>query len=73
MWKCNKCKGVNVTQEWSVFRPMNDPDADIWDDWWQTMDSYWCDDCDEECSPEREEKQIASRFKKLQISRDEPP
>jgi len=56
MWKCNKCGGENVSQEWSVFRPMNDPDADIWADWWQTMDSYWCDDCDEECSPEREEK-----------------
>ena len=62
MWKCNKCGGKKVSQEWSVFRPMNDPDAEIWDDWalfrtiknllwWQTVDSYWCDDCDDECTP----------------------
>jgi hypothetical protein len=58
-WKCDKCKGEKVTQEWSVFRPMNDlSGGDLWDDWWQKLDSFWCEDCDEVCSPEKEEMKV---------------
>ena len=51
-WKCDKCKGEKVTQEWSTFLPMNDP-YDDGEPWLQKLDSFWCEDCDEECSPEK--------------------
>ena len=53
MWICEKCNGENVSQEWSIFLPMNDPDEEGDSSWWQKLDSYWCEDCEEECSPIR--------------------
>ena len=59
MWICEKCNGENVSQEWSVFLPMNalgDRDDVGFEDkaaWLQRSDSYWCADCDEQCSPTR--------------------
>ena len=49
MWICDKCNGENVSQEWSMFLPMNDPDhprLSGFEDkasWLQKLDSYWCD------------------------------
>jgi len=57
-WKCDKCKGENVSQEWSIFLPMNDPDEEGDSSWWQKLDSFWCEDCDEVCSPEKEEMKV---------------
>jgi len=59
MWICEKCNGENVSQEWSMFLPMNAlgaRDEVGFEDkasWLQRLDSYWCDDCDEQCSPIR--------------------
>ena len=69
-WRCEKCKGENVSQEWSIFIPMNREDRSLpskkihplsrenplYQDgaWAQTLDSFWCEDCDKECNPEKE-------------------
>lgn len=56
MWTCDLCGGENVQQEFAFYRPMNDrgpfaPDYQkeaihAWNN-----DFYWCDDCDDACSP----------------------
>ena len=62
-WKCDKCNGENVSQEWSMFLPMNDSDhprLSGFEDkasWLQKLDSYWCDDCDDQCSPIRKQEE----------------
>jgi len=64
-WRCEKCKGENVSQEWSIFIPMNNAEKTwvptarenpLYQDgaWAQTLDSFWCEDCDKECNPEKE-------------------
>ena len=61
MWICEKCNGENVSQEWSIFLPMNSlgaRDEVGFEDkapWLQKLDSYWCEDCEEECSPIRKQ------------------
>ena len=53
-WTCEKCGGENVLQEWSTMLPMNK------DNGWETgaddcydTDYYFCNDCDDDCSPIR--------------------
>jgi len=59
-WRCEKCKGENVSQEWSIFIPMNNAEKirenPLYQDgaWAQTLDSFWCEDCNKECNPEKD-------------------
>ena len=56
MWICDKCGSEEVQQEYSVMLPMNSEDG-----WEQAIencyatDFFWCEDCDEECSPIRKQ------------------
>ena len=54
-WKCDKCGSKEVQQEYSVMLDMN---TDEWEHGIEDLyevDFYWCVDCDEECSPIRDE------------------
>lgn len=54
-WKCDKCGSEKVSQEWGVMLPMNEDNG--WEDGITNSfsnDAYWCDDCDEDCSPIRD-------------------
>ena len=57
-WKCDKCGSKEVQQEYSVMLPMNSEDG-----WEQAIencygnDFYWCEDCELECDPIRDEDQ----------------
>ncbi len=60
MWKCDKCGSTDVHSEWAFMRPMNDPDASP--KYRPLLDAgesgfYWCQACDEECDPIREEEE----------------
>ena len=57
MWTCDKCGSEQVQQEFAFMRPMNDKHQRLGSSFqddamraWQN-DYYWCDDCDDACSP----------------------
>jgi len=53
-WTCSQCGSDNVLQEFSVLLEMNEDNG--WEEGIENNyanDFYWCNDCDEECSPVR--------------------
>lgn len=51
-WTCDKCGGENVLQEWSTMLLMNKEEG--WEDGGDNCydtDYYFCNDCDDDCSP----------------------
>ena len=53
-WTCDKCGSDNVMQEKATLVPMNG--ASKWEDGITCFiynDFYWCEGCDEDCSPVR--------------------
>ena len=60
MWKCDKCGATDVHSEWAFMRPMNGGFPDPEDgDLLRAGESgfYWCQACDDECSPIREKEE----------------
>ena len=57
-WKCDKCNGFKIEQLWHIYGDMNEdgPFApnELMDA--QSVDSFWCRDCDDECSPFRDKE-----------------
>ena len=59
-WKCHKCGSTNLDQEWQFMAPMNEEDHE--DEHAEGLvagacqtDFYWCNECDEETDPIRDE------------------
>ena len=54
-WTCDKCGCEDVMQEWSTMLPMNEEAGH--NEGWASYDTdyYFCNDCDEDCSPIRSE------------------
>jgi len=50
VWVCDKCGSEYIMQEYSAYLPMNEEfPIEIGD--MQGVDSFWCNNCNEECSP----------------------
>lgn len=54
-YSCNHCGSTNITQLHNVWVNPNDPDLAFGGDV-EAIDSYYCDNCLEECEPVIEEK-----------------
>lgn len=50
-WTCDVCGSENVKQEYYSYHSMNEEDVEP--ALLSAGDFYWCEDCDEDCSPVR--------------------
>lgn len=56
IWVCDICGSSKVSQEWATLLPMNEDGG--WEESFSNSfanDFYWCEECDEECSPVRKQ------------------
>jgi len=55
-WKCDKCDGTNLDQEWVFYAPMNEEGDEEQTTHLTQNDFYWCNTCEDECTPTNESK-----------------